>query len=48
MKHHQPITRKPELAQTTTVLSNFQAFKDFLVTLVSQAIEFVFQMTMPH
>lgn len=44
MKHNRPITRKPELAQTTA--SNFQAFKDFLERLVSQAIEFIFQMTM--
>ena len=42
MKHHRTITRKPQMAQT----SNFQAFKDFLERLVSQAIEFVFQMTM--
>lgn len=27
-------------------VSNFQAFKEFLERLVSQAIEFIFQMTM--
>ena len=42
MKHHRPITRKPQMAQT----SNFQVFKDFLVNLVDQVIEFIFQMTM--
>jgi len=42
MKHNRPITRKPSLAQS----SNFQVFKDFLVRLVDQAIEFIFQMTM--
>lgn len=46
MKHNRLITRKPEMAQTTTTLSNFQAFKDFLERLVDQAIEFIFQMTM--
>jgi hypothetical protein len=42
MKHHRPITRKPQLAQE----SNFQVFKTFLENLVDQAIEFIFQMTM--
>jgi len=45
MKHNRLISRKPSLAQTTTAVSNFQAFKDFLVRLVDQAIEFIFQMT---
>ena len=46
MKHNRTITRTPQMAQTTTTVSNFQAFKDFLERLVSQAIEFIFQMTM--
>ena len=46
MKHNRLITRKPETAQT--VVSNFQAMKDFLERLVSQIIEFAFQMTTPR
>ena len=41
MKHTKIITRKPQVAQ----VSNFQAFKDFLVALTDQAVEFVFQKT---
>lgn len=41
MKHTKVITRKPQVAQ----LSNFQAFKEFLVELTDQAVEFVFQKT---
>ncbi len=38
MKHTRPVTRKPALSQ----ISNFQVFKDFLVALVDQAIEYAF------
>ncbi len=38
MKHHKCITRKPQLSQ----VSNFQAWKDFLVALTDQIIEFIF------
>ena len=41
VKHTKIITRMPQVAQ----LSNFQAFKDFLVNLTDQAVEFVFQKT---
>jgi len=41
MKHHRTVTRKPLLGQT----SNLQAWKDFLVRLTDQIIEFIFQMT---
>lgn len=41
VKHTKAITRKPQVAQ----VSNFQAFKDFLVELTNQAVEFVFQKT---
>ena len=41
VKHTKAITRKPQVAQ----LSNFQAFKQFLVNLTDQAVEFVFQKT---
>ena len=39
MKHHKAITtvRKPQLAQ-----SNFEEWKDFLVELLDQVIEFIF------
>ena len=41
MKHTKVITRGPQVAQ----ISNFQAFKEFLVELTDQAVEFVFQKT---
>ena len=41
MKHHKPVTRKPQLSQ----LSNFQVFKDFLLDSLDQLIEFVFILT---
>lgn len=41
MKHHKPVTRKPQLSQ----LSNFQVFKDFLLNSLDQLIEFVFILT---
>jgi len=41
MKHHKPITRKPQLSQ----ISNFQVFKDFLLNTLGQLIEFVFIIT---
>ena len=41
MKHTKAITRKPQVA----ALSNYQAFKNFLVTLTDQAVQFVFQKT---
>lgn len=41
VKHTQAITRKPQVA----AISNFQAFKQFLVNLTDQAVEFVFQKT---
>ncbi len=41
MKHHKPITRKPQLSQ----ISNFQVFKDFLLNTLDQLIEFVFIIT---
>lgn len=41
MKHHKPITRKPQLSQ----ISNFQVFKDFLLNSVDQLIEFIFILT---
>jgi hypothetical protein len=41
MKHHKPITRKPQLSQ----ISNFQVFKDFLENSVDQLIEFIFILT---
>lgn len=41
MKHHKPITRKPELSQ----LSNFYIFKEFLLNTLDQLIEFVFILT---
>lgn len=37
MKHHRLVTRKPQLSQ-----SNFQAWKDFLINLTDQIIEYVF------
>jgi hypothetical protein len=41
MKHHKPVTRKPELSQ----LSNFAIWKDFLLRTLNQAIEFIFILT---
>jgi hypothetical protein len=41
MKHTRTITRKPQVAQ----VSNFQVFKDFLIALTDQIIEFIFQQT---
>lgn len=41
VKHTKAITRKPQVA----AISNFQAFKEFLVNLTDQAVEFVFQKT---
>lgn len=41
MKHHKPVTRKPELSQT----SNFQILKDFLLNTLDQLIELVFILT---
>ncbi len=41
MKHHKPITRKPQRSQ----LSNFQVFKDFLLNTLDQLIEFIFILT---
>ena len=41
VKHTKVITRKPQVA----AVSNFQAFKNFLVTLTDQAVQFVFQKT---
>jgi len=41
MKHHKPITRKPQLSQ----LSNFEVFKDFLLNTLDQLIEFIFILT---
>lgn len=41
MKHTKTITRAPQVA----AISNFQAFKEFLVNLTDQAVEFVFQKT---
>jgi len=40
MKHHRPVTKAPQLAQ-----SNTQAWKDFLVNLTDQIVEFVFILT---
>lgn len=39
MKHHKPITlvRKPQMAQ-----SNYEEWKDFLLDLLDQIIEFIF------
>lgn len=37
MKHHRPVTKAPQLAQ-----SNYQAWKDFLVNLTDQIIEAIF------
>jgi hypothetical protein len=39
MKHVRLLTKKPSKMQ---VVSNFQAWKDFLVNLTDQIIEFVF------
>ncbi|HOK08506.1 MAG TPA: hypothetical protein PLT82_01700 [Candidatus Hydrogenedens sp.] len=39
MKHLRVLTRKPAKMQ---VVSNFQAWKDFLVKLTDQIIEFIF------
>lgn len=41
MKHHKLITKKPQLAQ----VSNFEAWKDFLINLQDQIIEYIFQKT---
>jgi len=41
MKHHRLISRKPEVAQ----ISNYQAWKDFLVRLAEQMVMFVFEKT---
>ncbi len=41
MKHHKPITRKPQLSQ----ISNFQVWKDFLLNSLDQLIEFIFILT---
>ncbi len=41
MKHHKPITKRPQLSQT----SNLQVWKDFLIELQKQVIEFIFQET---
>jgi len=41
MKHHKPVTRKPQLSQ----LSNFQVFKDFLLNTLDQLIELIFILT---
>lgn len=41
MKHHKPITRKPQLSQ----LSNFFIFKEFLLRSLDQLIEFIFILT---
>lgn len=41
MKHHKPLTRKPELSQ----LTNTEVWKDFLLNTLTQFIEFVFILT---
>jgi len=41
MKHVQIITKKPAKMQ----VSNFQAWKDFLVKLTDQIVEFIFILT---
>lgn len=41
MKHHKPVTKKPELSQ----ISNFEVFKDFLERSLDQAIQLVFILT---
>lgn len=41
MKHHKPVTRKPELSQ----ISNFAIWKDFLLRTLDQVIEIVFILT---
>ncbi|HPA40829.1 MAG TPA: hypothetical protein P5141_06870 [Candidatus Hydrogenedentes bacterium] len=38
MKHTRPVTRKPALSQ----ISNFEVFKEFLVNLTDQIIEYAF------
>ncbi len=38
MRHHRLITKKPELSQ----VSNLQIWKDFLINLTDQAIEYLF------
>lgn len=40
MRHNRPITKQPQVAQ-----SNFSIFKDFLVNLTDQIIEFIFIFT---
>lgn len=40
MKHHKPVTKRPQLSQ-----SNLQVWKDFLIELERQIIEFIFQNT---
>ncbi len=42
MKHHKLISRKPQLSQT----SNLQVWKDFLIELQRQLIEWIYQKTM--
>ncbi|HOV32422.1 MAG TPA: hypothetical protein PLX23_03565 [Candidatus Hydrogenedens sp.] len=42
MKHVRLLTKKPSKMQVTGVMSNFQAWKDFLVNLTDQLVEFVF------
>ncbi len=41
MKHHKPVTRKPELSQ----ISNFAILKEFLLASLDQLIEFIFILT---
>ena len=38
MKHHRLVTKQPQLAQE----SNYEVWKEFLVNLTDQIIEFVF------
>jgi len=40
MRHNRPITKQPQMAQ-----SNYSLWKDFLVTLTDQLIEFIFIFT---
>lgn len=38
MKHMRPVTRKPALSQ----ISNFEVFKEFLINLTDQLVEYAF------
>ena len=42
MKHHRLVSRKPQISQISTI----EAWKNFLVALTDQIIQFIFLKTM--